>query len=51
MSRELISDVRLKYNEYEPFEIEMCEWQSNLRKGIRPKDEPCQNATEAAKPN
>lgn len=34
-----------------PFETDMCEGQSNLKKTMRLKDDPFQNATEAAKAN
>ena len=39
------------YKKYKPFETDMCEGQSNLKKTMRLKDEPSQNATEAVKAN
>ena len=51
LSRKLFSEVRLSVQRYKPFETEMCDWQSNFRKTMRLKDEPCQNAIEAANAN
>lgn len=37
--RKLFSDVRLLLQKYKPFETDMCEGQSNLKKTMRLKDE------------
>ena len=48
MLKLFLSDVRLLLQKYKPFENDMCEGYSNLKKTIRLKDERCQNATKAA---